>query len=152
MKLLRNNGQIAVQGVLLGLRESQDLYTEVIQHTNNNELRKFANTMRGFRAAQCARVSAFIRLLDDLPSVPDRDSEQCRLFVANAKWQLSSHPLHQQIESLKAAEVKIKAQLQEDAWPANDKVAELLKKRIFTSCDDAIKNLNAIAKKHLDGE
>ncbi len=147
MKLLRNNGQIAVQSVLLSLRESQDLYTEVIQHTNNNELRKFANTMRGFRSAQCARVSAFIRLLDDIPSVPDRDSEQCRLFIVNAKWQLSSHPLHQQIESLVAVEMKIKTLLQEEAWPPNDKVAELLKNRIFTSCDEAIKNLNAIASK-----
>lgn len=146
MNLLRNNDQMAVQGALLGLRESKELYAEVLLHADNADLRNLASAMRELRAAQCARVSAFIRLLGDLPAALDRDGVQCRLLVIKTKWQLSAQPLKQQIESLVESENNIRSLLQTSVWPEEDRVAELLKSRILTSCEAAITKLTAIGQ------
>lgn len=142
MNFIRSDEQSSAQSVLLALRESQGKYAEVSHDTKSDGLRTFSDEMMALRGAQSVRVEALIRLLGDMPASLDSDSEQCKLLVAKAAWRILPSPVKHQTASLIESEENILAEFERNVWPEGDKVAQLLKKRIISSCHHAIFQLN----------
>lgn len=93
MNILRNEKQTALQGLLIALQETTDMFRDTADYVDEQSLSQELESIARDREGFVQPVGDLLREHDDLPSAPDQERESAKKLLSRLRSSVDSNPL-----------------------------------------------------------